>query len=55
MLRSSDASTWAARLPTMTLAERAKLQGVSANRAPQLSAGAILADAAMDLFEFPNW
>ncbi|MGA2824934.1 MAG: Ppx/GppA phosphatase family protein [Streptosporangiaceae bacterium] len=53
-LRGGDAATWAARLPTMTLAERTKLQGVSANRAPQLSAGVIVADAAMDLFGVPE-
>jgi exopolyphosphatase / guanosine-5'-triphosphate,3'-diphosphate pyrophosphatase len=54
VLSSTDAATWAARLPTMTLAERTKLQGVSANRAPQLSAGAIVADAAVDLFGVPE-
>ena len=54
VLSSTDAATWAARLPMMTLAERTKLQGVSANRAPQLSAGAIVADAAVDLFGVPE-
>ena len=54
VLCSTDTTTWAAALPTMTLAERTKLQGVSANRAPQLSAGAIVADAAMDLFGVPE-
>jgi exopolyphosphatase/guanosine-5'-triphosphate,3'-diphosphate pyrophosphatase len=33
----------------MTVAERSKLPGVSAERAPQMLAGAIVADAAMDL------
>jgi exopolyphosphatase / guanosine-5'-triphosphate,3'-diphosphate pyrophosphatase len=37
------------RLAEMTIAERSKLSGVSAERAPQLLAGAIVADAAMDL------
>jgi exopolyphosphatase/guanosine-5'-triphosphate,3'-diphosphate pyrophosphatase len=37
------------RLAEMTIAERAQLPGVSAGRAPQLLAGAIVADAAMDL------
>ncbi|MGL5818343.1 MAG: Ppx/GppA family phosphatase [Phycicoccus sp.] len=42
----------AARLPeiaAMTAAERAELPGVSTARAPQLLAGAVVADAAMDL------
>jgi exopolyphosphatase/guanosine-5'-triphosphate,3'-diphosphate pyrophosphatase len=50
VLSSTAATEWAARLPQMTLAERTKLQGVSTGRAPQLAAGAIVADAAMDLF-----
>jgi len=33
----------------MTAAERSRLPGVSAGRAPQMLAGAIVADAAMDL------
>jgi len=37
------------RLAEMTTAERSQLAGVSAGRAPQLLAGAIVADAAMDL------
>ncbi|WP_084963513.1 Ppx/GppA phosphatase family protein [Thermoactinospora rubra] len=42
---------WAARLPEMAAKERTQLAGVSAGRALQLAAGAIVADAAMDLFE----
>ena len=34
----------------MTVADRVQLAGVSRGRAPQLAAGAIVADAAMDLF-----
>ena len=34
----------------MSTRERAALPGVSEGRAPQLPAGAIVADAAMDLF-----
>ena len=34
----------------MSAAERAELPGVSRGRAPQLAAGALVADAAMDLF-----
>jgi len=37
------------RLAQMTTAERSQLSGVSAGRAPQLLAGAIVAEAAMDL------
>jgi exopolyphosphatase / guanosine-5'-triphosphate,3'-diphosphate pyrophosphatase len=37
------------RLATMTLAQRTRLPGVSAARAPQLLGGAIVAEAAMDL------
>lgn len=40
----------AERLAAMTAQERASLPGVSHGRAPQLVAGAIVADAAMDLF-----
>ncbi|HEY2576817.1 MAG TPA: Ppx/GppA phosphatase family protein [Streptosporangiaceae bacterium] len=49
-LRHAELTPWAARLAQMTVAERAQLPGVSATRAPQLPAGAIVADAAMDLF-----
>jgi exopolyphosphatase/guanosine-5'-triphosphate,3'-diphosphate pyrophosphatase len=45
----SDLAHWLERLATMTAAERARLPGVSSLRAPQLLAGAIVADAAMDL------
>ncbi|MER6945099.1 Ppx/GppA phosphatase family protein [Nonomuraea sp. NPDC000554] len=42
---------WAVRLTGMGSAERAQLSGVSEARAPQLAAGALVADATMDLFE----
>jgi exopolyphosphatase/guanosine-5'-triphosphate,3'-diphosphate pyrophosphatase len=54
VLTSKDLAAWAEKLPAMTLAERGKLPGVSAARAPQLPAGAIVADAAMDLFGLPE-
>jgi exopolyphosphatase/guanosine-5'-triphosphate,3'-diphosphate pyrophosphatase len=54
VLSATDAATWAGRLPKMTVAERAKLPGVSAARVPQLAAGAIVADAAIDLFGVPE-
>jgi exopolyphosphatase / guanosine-5'-triphosphate,3'-diphosphate pyrophosphatase len=45
-----DVTELAERLAAMTAQERAGLPGVSHGRAPQLAAGAIVADAAMDLF-----
>jgi len=42
---------WIPRLSEMTSAERAELPGVSAGRAQQLLAGAVVADACLDLFE----
>lgn len=46
-------STWAARMGEMTADRRAGLPGVSAGRAGQLLAGALVADATMDLFQVP--
>src|SRR5579875_3808272 len=45
----ADLTDLAERLPRTTVAARAELPGVSRGRAPQLAAGAIVADAAMDL------
>ncbi|WP_030172262.1 Ppx/GppA phosphatase family protein [Spirillospora albida] len=50
VLRGADLTGWADRLGGLPAAERAALPGVSERRAPQLVAGAIVADAAMDLF-----
>jgi exopolyphosphatase/guanosine-5'-triphosphate,3'-diphosphate pyrophosphatase len=47
-------SQWADRLTTMSNSQRAALPGVSVGRAPQLLAGAVVADATMDLFEIPE-
>jgi exopolyphosphatase / guanosine-5'-triphosphate,3'-diphosphate pyrophosphatase len=41
-------------LAAMTNAERAQLPGVSANRAHQILAGALVADAVMDIFGLPE-
>jgi exopolyphosphatase / guanosine-5'-triphosphate,3'-diphosphate pyrophosphatase len=49
VLRHADVATLAERLPKMTQGERAKLPGVSAGRVAQLPAGAIVADAILDL------
>jgi exopolyphosphatase / guanosine-5'-triphosphate,3'-diphosphate pyrophosphatase len=46
----ADIAELAKRLATMSVAERADMPGVSRTRAPQLAAGALVADAAMDLF-----
>jgi exopolyphosphatase / guanosine-5'-triphosphate,3'-diphosphate pyrophosphatase len=54
MLRHSDVTELAKRLARTTVAARAHLPGVSIGRAPQMAAGAIIADAAMDLFELPE-
>jgi exopolyphosphatase / guanosine-5'-triphosphate,3'-diphosphate pyrophosphatase len=51
LVSHSDVTELAKRLAGMTAAERADLPGVSRGRAPQLLAGAIVADAAMDLFD----
>ena len=49
VIRHADVATLAERLPAMSQAERAKLPGVSASRVAQLPAGAIVADAILDL------
>jgi exopolyphosphatase / guanosine-5'-triphosphate,3'-diphosphate pyrophosphatase len=49
VLRHADLIALAERLPTMSQTERARLPGVSASRVAQLPAGAIVADAALDL------
>ncbi|HUA42282.1 MAG TPA: Ppx/GppA phosphatase family protein [Streptosporangiaceae bacterium] len=53
MLKHTDVTALAERLPQLTAAERADLPGVSQGRAPQLAAGAMIADAAMDLLALP--
>jgi exopolyphosphatase / guanosine-5'-triphosphate,3'-diphosphate pyrophosphatase len=48
-LKHGDVVLWADRLATLDRAERARLPGVSEGRAAQMPAGAIVADAVMDL------
>jgi exopolyphosphatase / guanosine-5'-triphosphate,3'-diphosphate pyrophosphatase len=48
-LRHADVAALAERLPAMSQAERTRLPGVSASRVAQLPAGAIVADAILDL------
>jgi exopolyphosphatase / guanosine-5'-triphosphate,3'-diphosphate pyrophosphatase len=50
VLSHDKLTPWVDRLTTMKEADRAELPGVSGGRAAQLPAGAIVADAAMDLF-----
>ncbi|MFB6553328.1 MULTISPECIES: Ppx/GppA family phosphatase [unclassified Streptomyces] len=49
-LKRASLEAWVPRLGAMTTAERAELPGVSEGRANQLLAGALVAEAAMDLF-----
>jgi exopolyphosphatase/guanosine-5'-triphosphate,3'-diphosphate pyrophosphatase len=48
-LARDDLRLWVPKLAGMTARDRGELPGVSAGRAPQLLAGAIVAEAAMDL------
>ena len=54
VLRHAAVTELAERLGRTTTADRAQLPGVSRLRAPQLVAGAIVADAAMDLLHVPE-
>jgi exopolyphosphatase/guanosine-5'-triphosphate,3'-diphosphate pyrophosphatase len=54
VLKHTDVTALAERLPLLTVAERRELPGVSQGRARQLAAGAIVADAAMDLLSLPE-
>ena len=49
ILPHRELTRWVERLTRMPVQERQRLPGVSAGRAPQLPAGAIVADATMDL------
>ncbi len=53
ILKHADVTGIAERLAQATVAERMQMPGVSAGRAGQLAAGAIVADAAMDLLNLP--
>jgi exopolyphosphatase / guanosine-5'-triphosphate,3'-diphosphate pyrophosphatase len=54
VLKHTDVTMLAERLAQLTVAERRELPGVSQGRARQLAAGAIVADAAMDLLSLPE-
>jgi exopolyphosphatase / guanosine-5'-triphosphate,3'-diphosphate pyrophosphatase len=49
-LGRADLRTWGQRLAEMPVSRRQELPGVSEGRAPQLLAGAVVAEAALDLF-----
>jgi exopolyphosphatase/guanosine-5'-triphosphate,3'-diphosphate pyrophosphatase len=51
LLKHADVAAWAERLAGMGRAERSRLPGVSEARSAQLPAGAIVADAIMDLMD----
>ncbi|WP_432080594.1 Ppx/GppA family phosphatase [Streptomyces sp. WAC 04229] len=53
-LKRASLEAWVPRLAAMSTAERAELPGVSEGRANQLLAGALVAEAAMDLFRVEN-
>jgi exopolyphosphatase/guanosine-5'-triphosphate,3'-diphosphate pyrophosphatase len=53
MLERSDLSDQVPKLAKMTVKERADLPGVSPGRAFQLIAGALVAEAVMDIFDLP--
>ncbi len=54
VLRASDLRSWLPKLADMSASDRADLPGVSAGRARQLLAGAIVADAVMDQLDVPE-
>ncbi|MDQ4006759.1 MAG: Ppx/GppA family phosphatase [Actinomycetota bacterium] len=54
LLPRDELATWLPKLARMPAAERARLPGVSAARAHQLVAGALVADAVLDLFDLPE-
>lgn len=53
-LKRGSLEAWVPRLAAMSTAQRSALPGVSEGRSGQLVAGALVAEAAMDLFEVEN-
>ena len=53
-LFATDLGLWAQRISAMEVEDRLNLPGVSEARAPQLLAGALVAEAALEMFEFPS-
>jgi len=54
LLTREDVRQWVPKLASMTRAERAELPGVGGSRAGQLLAGAVVAEAALDLLDLPR-
>src|SRR5690606_29129916 len=52
-LTRRELKKWLPKLTDMSAKERAKIPGVSEGRAQQLVAGALVADAVMELFDVP--
>ncbi|MCK0113698.1 Ppx/GppA family phosphatase [Ornithinimicrobium sp. F0845] len=50
-LARADLTAWVPKLAAMSPAERASLPGISESRAPQMLAGAMVVEAAMELFD----
>ncbi|WP_427006286.1 Ppx/GppA phosphatase family protein [Pseudarthrobacter sp. H2] len=53
-LFATDLGLWTQRISAMEIEDRLHLPGVSEARAPQLLAGALVAEAALEMFEFPS-
>ena len=53
VLERDDLGDWLPRIAGMTAAERANVPGVSVGRSAQLVAGALVAEAVMDIFGQP--
>ncbi len=53
-LSRDDLRSWIPKLAKMSAQDRARLPGVSAGRAPQLLAGALVAEATMDIFDIDD-
>ena len=53
-LYATDLGLWAQRISAMEIEDRLHLPAVSEARAPQLLAGALVAEAALEMFEFPS-
>ena len=54
-LTRADLGTWLPKLAEMTAQQRTELPGVSLGRAHQLMAGAVVAEAAMDILGISGW
>jgi exopolyphosphatase/guanosine-5'-triphosphate,3'-diphosphate pyrophosphatase len=53
VLPKEELESWLPKLAEMSTEDRSRLPGVSAARAHQLLAGALVADAVLDLYDLP--